>query len=130
MKLTYLQKDITTIDRGIILHGCNCQGVMGSGVAKALRDKWPQIFLPYEGLCHAFRNKQHLLLGNVCFVDIDNQLVIGNMFTQQYYGKDGKVYADIFAIVNGIEKTITSVLVSKMKLPVYMPKIGCGLGLS
>ena len=49
--INYLTKDITTVDRGIIAHGCNCQGVMGSGVARFLRDKYPQIFPEYAKMC-------------------------------------------------------------------------------
>src|SRR5271167_114181 len=49
--IKYLNKDITTVDEGIIAHGCNCQGVMGSGVARFLRDKYPQIFPYYQDLC-------------------------------------------------------------------------------
>lgn len=41
--MNIIKKDITTIDEGVILHQVNCQNAMGSGVAKALFSKWPQI---------------------------------------------------------------------------------------
>ena len=46
-KIEYIRGDIITSLDDHIVHGCNAQGVMGSGVAKALRDEWPQIFKPY-----------------------------------------------------------------------------------
>ena len=31
-----IKKDITTIEKGVIMHQVNCQDVMGAGVAKAI----------------------------------------------------------------------------------------------
>ena len=35
----------------IIIHQVNCQGAMNSGVAKAIREKWPIVFDKYSKLC-------------------------------------------------------------------------------
>ena len=32
--LNYINGDITTVKEGLIIQGVNCQGVMGSGIAK------------------------------------------------------------------------------------------------
>ena len=32
----------------IICHQVNCQGVMGSGLAKQIRSKWPSVFADYK----------------------------------------------------------------------------------
>ena len=43
--------NITEVTQGVIVHGCNAQGVMGSGVAKQLRAKYPEIYVDYlDGL--------------------------------------------------------------------------------
>jgi O-acetyl-ADP-ribose deacetylase (regulator of RNase III) len=34
-----------------LAHGVNTQGVMGSGVAKVIRDFYPQVFGPYASAC-------------------------------------------------------------------------------
>ena len=39
-----IQKDITTVEEGVVLHGCNCSGGFGSGVAGAIRKKWPDVY--------------------------------------------------------------------------------------
>lgn len=31
-------------DFDIIVHGCNCQNVMGSGIAKEIRERYPQVY--------------------------------------------------------------------------------------
>lgn len=112
-----LNKDITTIEGpAVIAHGVNCQGKMGSGVAKAIITKWPEVkeaYLQYE-------NKK---LGYLNRVNIGN-LIIYNCFTQQYYGYDNKRYANIIAII----QCLYAILILHDELPLYIPKIGCGLG--
>jgi O-acetyl-ADP-ribose deacetylase (regulator of RNase III) len=34
--------NIVDLSRGFIVHGCNAQGAMNFGVAKAIRDKYPR----------------------------------------------------------------------------------------
>lgn len=128
--IEYLKKDITTITEGVIAHGVNCQGAMGSGVAGALRRKYPQIFTRYSNICGMYTKNSSWLLGLVDFVEISREtdpfLMVANCFTQEYYGRDGKRYADPRAISQSIDKAI-HVAVSVV-VPLYMPKIGCGLG--
>jgi O-acetyl-ADP-ribose deacetylase (regulator of RNase III) len=118
-------QDIALIKNGIIGHGVNCQGVMGSGVAAALRDKYPQVYDSYVMFCQAHPTKSERL-GLVDFVSIDTDLIVANMFTQEFYGRDGKVYA--------CPKAITDTLIWVMnkakhyKKDIYIPKLGCGLG--
>lgn len=105
---------------------------MGSGVAKALRDKYPTIFNPYTLMCAEHANTPSELLGQVCFVDVgldvipNTELIIANCFTQEYYGRDGKRYADANAVKTACDVAVA--LAVELGLPFYMPKIGCGLG--
>lgn len=124
--ITYLTQDLTAVTTGIIAHGVNCQGVMGSGVARALRDKWPSIYPAYQILCAKAETASELL-GRVQYVTPRlSDVSVANCFTQVFYGRDGKRYADVQAV----EKCILQVAQScnQLKLPLYMPKIGCGLG--
>lgn len=89
--------DVTAPIRGIIGHGVNCQGVMGSGVAWTIRNKFPKAYEEYKALCDRTVDKQQLL-GSVQIVQIDEDLFIANMFTQFNYGGDGKAYASIQAV--------------------------------
>ena len=89
--------DVTTPIRGIIGHGVNCQGVMGSGVALAIRNKFPKAYQEYLALCDATADKRNLL-GTVQLVQITDELYVANMFTQFSFGGDGKKYASLSAV--------------------------------
>ena len=39
MKIIYKQGDLLEAEEVVIVHGCNAQGVVGSGVALAIRNK-------------------------------------------------------------------------------------------
>lgn len=127
--INYLKKDITTVDRGIIAHGCNAQGVMGSGVARFLRDKYPQIFPVYQKMCEvaSIKKREDALLGMVDFVQVGPDLVVANCFTQHLYGRDDGKYARPDAILMSLQRVYARAQVSNT-LPVYLPKIGAGLG--
>lgn len=89
--------DVTAPIRGIIGHGVNCQGVMGSGVAWAIRNKFPKAYEEYKALCDATEDKSDLL-GTTQLVQITDDLYVANMFTQLNFGGDGAVYASLDAI--------------------------------
>ncbi len=126
--INYLTKDITTVDRGIIAHGCNCQGVMGSGVARFLRNKYPDIFPRYNKICVEAKlaNDEDRLLGDVDFAIVAPNLIIANCFTQHLYGYGGK-----FARPEAIFTSLAIVYSAAALLGVdniYIPKIGAGRG--
>jgi len=125
--IKYINKDITTVDKGVIAHGCNTQGVMGSGVAKFLRDKYPEIFPRYFKICNQAANagKTEELLGEIDVVSVATDLYVVNGFTQHLYGRDGK-YATTDAIESVLSRTY--MLTALLKLDLFIPKIGAGRG--
>lgn len=130
MTISYIEQDVTHVTSpAIILHGVNCQGVMGAGVAKAIRDKWPVVKLQYETLCDCFYQQSHL--GGLCQpVLVSDDIIVCNLFTQINYGsKTGTRYADpdlIFIALTNLARLINSNRLPHH--PIYTPKIGCGLG--
>lgn len=96
MIIRNISGDVTAPIKGIIGHGVNCQGVMGSGVALAIRNKFPKAYTEYLALCA--RKKPEELLGTTQLVKITDELYVANMFSQLNFGHDGKVYASIKAI--------------------------------
>lgn len=107
--------------KGIIVHGCNAQGVMGSGVALAIRRKFPGAYNVYR---HAYET-QGLRLGSYTFW-VEDDVTIINGVTQEFYGRDSKQYVDyeavrqVFNSVAEIQHIVGG--------PVNFPLIGCGLG--
>jgi O-acetyl-ADP-ribose deacetylase (regulator of RNase III) len=119
----YEKKDITDIAVGIIGHGVNARGKMGAGVAQAIAEKWPIVKQRYLQLFELPR--AHRELGSIQIVKISPTLYVLNMFTQERYGHDGQ-FAVPDAIYSCVEWAI--ITASEHRLPLYMPKIGCGLG--
>lgn len=76
----------------IIAHQVNCQKKMNSGVAKAIREKYPIVFEKYEGT--------NPKLGMVDFIYVGEKTgkqFIANMYAQDRYGYDGKQYTNYAA---------------------------------
>lgn len=130
--ITYSNDDITTTSCKAIAHGVNCQGKMNSGVAKAIREKWPQA---YEVYMNKFTKAEAYdmnndLLGYMAIAYTKDRKIIGNLFTQTYYGRDGKRYASPVHIDIAMNSFVMNLsLYSDTPRPVIaIPKIGCGLG--
>ena len=124
--IKYINKDITTVTRGVVAHGVNCQGVMGSGVALSIRQKWPVAYRDYKAYCDIFKAPKHHLLGMVQTVSVEPDVVVANCFSQHKCGNDGQVYADIRAIKEALANVVD--YARYMGLPLYFSKIGCGYG--
>lgn len=97
--LKIVDGDIFESGADIIAHQVNCQGVMGSGVAKQVREKYPNVFRLYRGICEKFGSS---LLG-ACYLFCENEAdfnmpMIANLFAQDQYGYDGKCYTDYDAL--------------------------------
>ncbi len=71
------------VKEGHIVHGCNAQGVMGSGVALGIKQKYPGAYDDYR---FQFENSG-LELGRSYPWSPSNELVIWNAITQNLYGK-------------------------------------------
>lgn len=98
MQITEHIGDFIEGNESLIVHGCNAQGVMGSGAAKAVRTQLPFAY-------HAYRRAylfDGLHLGKVVWafnISIGQRSrIVGNAITQEYYGNDGKVYVDYDAV--------------------------------
>lgn len=126
--IVYLRKDVTQFNERLLIHGCNAQGAMNSGVAKAIRERFPKAWLAYK---HAFEMGQHdenvrklTQLGNYIDAPVSPNRTVINAITQQNYGKDGKKYVSYDAI-----DQVTKRIAVDYDVPTCaMPKIGCGLG--
>lgn len=76
----------------IICHQCNCQGVMGSGVALEVKQRFPNVYKSYK----KDYEDGKLKLGYVNFTTVKpytkNFTVIANMCGQDKYGYDNGLY--------------------------------------
>lgn len=99
-------------------HGVNTKGLMGAGVAKAIRDAYPQISGAYIQWCNNGAKG-----GDVQIYRIDPNRVIVNIASQELPGAD----ASYEWLVSGLFNATYNLLplgIHKMALP----RIGCGIG--
>ena len=123
--------NLMAVDEGIIVHGCNAQGVMGAGVAAAVRKTHPGAFevyrLAYEK-AHA-DGQPDLALGRVVWFTASQtpkKLAVANAITQRYFGGDRKVrYVDYDAVRTAFQNVAR--IARQHALPVHYPLIGAGL---
>lgn len=98
--------DIFESGADAICHQVNCQGVMGSGIAKQVKDKYPLVFDLYKNKCKLHSAEE--LLGQSQFVETimhyDTPFYgIFNLFAQDKFGYDGKCYTDYEALRKSLE---------------------------
>jgi O-acetyl-ADP-ribose deacetylase (regulator of RNase III) len=120
-KINYIHGDILETDSDVIAHGVNCKGVFGAGLAKEIRDKWPEVYNNYmdKFLRLGWR------LGEIQINYPENKIVV-NMATQENYGRDPKkVYVDYSAVAVCLDKLFK--YCKEHSLSCAIPKIGCGL---
>lgn len=123
----YVKGDLLETHCDYICHQVNCQGVMGSGIAKQIREKWPEVFDEYIRRCNAAPsdNPSFWLLGTPQYVIVGDICVI-NMFSQKDYGYDQRRYTSYDAFWECLVDIACTTSVGKS---IGFPKnIGCGLG--
>lgn len=115
--------DLMTHTTGIIVHQVNCQGVMGSGVAKLIRARYPKVYGQYSKFCMAHR-ANYDLLGKVQVVRVSDTLSVANIFGQLNYGTD-QIQVDYWALESGFRKMF---ILDPDQKEYHVPDmIGCGL---
>lgn len=111
----------------IVLHGCNAQGKMNSGFAKALRGRFPDAYKVYKTAEEAHGLKPGDING---YTDTDGYTII-NGITQDRYGRDtGVVYVDYEAVekvCNTVARFIQQQGEDPALFPLHLPFIGGGL---
>ena len=125
--MEFINGDITDITSGIICHQVNCQGVMGAGVALAIKRKWKIVYFTYR---ETYRNG-NLQLGNVTYIVVEPGIVVANLCGQDRYGRKGihTNYEALHKAIYHISETRASAIKQVgIRIPVYFPnRMGCGL---
>ena len=135
MKIIYKKGNLVDATEKVIAHGCNNKGVMNSGVAKAIRENYPEAYSYYMIGCRT----NSLKLGNVIWAPCSgkNFKLIANCITQDGFGYDSKQYVDYDAVaecmkeINNGSKIYTEAWPDSESANFQsfaLPKIGAGLG--
>lgn len=124
MKIITKVGNLLDVTEGHLISGCNAQGVMGSGVALAIKNKYPLAYQDYRDIYE----DEGLELGTAYPCMPTTKLVIWNAITQEYYGRPGRncsydaidtCFADINAAVLSLDEVVKEI---------HIPLLGAGLG--
>lgn len=122
MEIIYKNGDLLSSGLPLIAHGCNSRGVMGSGIAKQIRDRYPQAYNDY---IKEYKKNNSLIMGSVIYSHCGD-IIIANCITQKDYGRGDILYVSYTAIEQSIKDINNFALSMNIKL-VGLPLIGCGL---
>ena len=125
--------DLLESDVEYICHQVNCQGKMGSGIAKQIKNKWPIVYTEFIRESLKSFQSDSPLLGQIQIIpayknDPDPKSVrkVINMFAQDRYGYDGRRYTSYDAFDDCLDKISKSIPAgSTIGFPDH---IACGLG--
>lgn len=143
-KLTVVKGDVRSPQMtnenevAIIPHCCNNLGVMGAGVALALRNKWPEVYNAYTQMADMSTQGLRNRLGELCYARVENDIIVVNMI-----GQDGTVslnnpkpvkYWALQKCLETIRMVISETIVSghillgkEVKPVIHCPKFGSDL---
>lgn len=125
--INYISGDATNpiIDGNkVIVHICNDIGGWGKGFVLAISKRWKQ---PENEYRKWFNSKDNFLLGEVQFVQVEDDIWVANIIGQHKINKDENGNAPIRyeAIKIGLKKVIK--FAKENNASAHMPRIGCGL---
>lgn len=136
--IDYRKGDLMAVTSGIIAHGCNAQGVMGSGVAALVKAKYPGAFEQYVADLEMLSKDEAYAgmspLGYVSFWSLtdlndallEDGLLIANCITQNLFGRDGSKFVSYDAIYTCFS-TLERIAIAT-GMTINIPRIGAGLG--
>jgi O-acetyl-ADP-ribose deacetylase (regulator of RNase III) len=122
--------DLLKSSETLIAHGCNSMGVMGSGIAKQIKLRYPEVYERYKSWHerHVQRTTLNLPLGEIQAVEaFDKSRTILNCITQGEFGADGSRYVSYDA-VDICFKNISEYMEQNQYSTIGIPQIGAGLG--
>ncbi|WMX14432.1 MULTISPECIES: macro domain-containing protein [unclassified Aureispira] len=103
----------------VIVHGCNCYGTMGAGIAKGIKKHFPEA---YEADLKTEKGAKDKL-GTFSFANIeDKNLIVVNAYTQYHWRGTGRKvdYEAVRAVFKQIKKQFEGKKIA-------YPAIGAGL---
>lgn len=140
MSIHFVKGNLLDAKLDYYCHQVNCQGRMNSGIAKAIKERWPMVYDEYVqkyqdredeilrelGGHEVMPSVSGTLLGEIQLVRVDVGKTVINMFAQEHYGYDGRrytSYAGFWSCLCEIREVVP--VGSKIGFPDH---VGCGLG--
>ncbi len=125
-KLVYIKGDATNpIGEGnkIIIHVCNDIGGWGRGFVLALSNRWSK---PEEGYLNWFKSNENFELGEVQFVQVEDDLWVANMIAQHDIVPINSVPPIRYEAVAECLKKV-ALKAKELNASIHAPRFGSGL---
>lgn len=119
-----IKGNLLEVQAGFIIHGCNAQGVMGSGVARGIKAVFPAAYNVYRD---AFETGK-LKLGTLTLAHVTPSVFIINAVTQDSFGAGLQVDYQAIYVVFAKAREIMNLFDPAEELPICFPLIGAGRG--
>lgn len=115
--------DIFTTETGVIGHGVNCKGVMGSGIAVTVRKMFPDVYKAYREQCQSVPLDERLRGGDLFPCQSDGGTWILNIASQEEEGAN----ADYGFLETAVERAFQWCVDNDVNA-FSLPRIGSGVG--
>ena len=122
--------NILSVETGIICHQVNTLGLMGRGLAKEIKERYPEVYTKYRTICN-FLNSE-MLYGKIAFIPAADKLYVSNLFSQVGLIKADRITPTDYGLlkqclIKTIKKRNEIYETSNIMYEIYLPfKIGCG----
>lgn len=105
-----------------IVNPVNCDGVMGAGLSKKFKEKFPDNFSCYRRKCVKGQLKPGIMCVTIPINDVDKQLII-NFPTKDKWSNPSKLEY----VSKGLDSLLQTIYDHEIK-SIAIPALGCGLG--
>lgn len=128
--MKFVKGNILDAEHGIIGHQVNCRMVMGAGLAKQIRDRYPSVYSEYKEIMGAAPLESRL--GKCQIVQVMPSLYIANLFGQLNYFPRNVQHTNYNALsmaLHGLSNWRSINWPNNPEaMPIYLPSgLGCGL---
>lgn len=94
MQIREIEGDALSSADRYLVHQTNCLGVMGAGIARQIREKWPKVYKDYKAYC--IENGSKNCLGHTQFLlaQSNPEKIVCNLFGEYSYSEADAVFPD------------------------------------
>ena len=117
--ITYTRGDIFAFKANAVVNTVNCVGVMGKGVALAVKQKYPPILSAYKHACRA----GIITPGSLWCWHAHDGTIVYNVATKDHW-RDPSQYR---WVESGLSR-LSTILAHVSPMTIVVPPLGCGCG--
>ena len=124
--------DLLQSNLPLIAHQTNCLGVMGAGIAKAIKNKWSIVYTQYVDKCRHYNYSKDLLgKCQVCVTEDEPIKFVANLFGEYSFTESVAPFENRHTDYDALKKSLLHLKaicenteITKIGIPY---KLGCGL---